>query len=154
MAPRERVQTVNIDDLFISCDRSLLDLEWIVKNIKIAYWGHWRCEKVIRKSVENSLCYGLYWRDPTTDGAIPTINRQIGLARLVTDYSTFSYLCDVIIDPNYRGLGYGKFLMSIVVQDPVVANMPCLLVTKDAQKLYHCFGYEPLTTAMRRIPKK
>lgn len=145
---------MNTADLFVSCDRALLDHEWITRNIKIAYWGHWRSTELIRKSVDNSLCYGLYWRDPTTGGANhPSVNKQIGLARLVTDYATFSYLCDVIIDPSHRGLGYGKFLMSIVVQDPVVASMPSMLVTRDAQKLYSIYGYEPIQ-AMRRVPKK
>ena len=67
---------------------------------------------------------------------------QIGFARVVTDYSTFSYLADVVIDKNYRANGLGKWFVEIIIEDKRWCNLLQLLATKDAHKLYEKFGFE------------
>lgn len=144
--------TVNLSDIFVSTDRTLLDHQWIVQQVKAAYWGHWRSPALILKSVDNSLCFGLYWQDPTTGGATPVRHKQIGFARIVTDKATFSYLCDVVVAEEYRSMGFGKFLISQIMLHPDVAHTVSFLNTKDAHSLYQRFGYER-HEVMRRIPK-
>ena len=115
----------------ITDDRDELDLYYIVPALQESYWAAGRTEEVVRESLANSVCLGLYADD-----------RQIGFARAVTDRCTFAWICDVIIHPDYRGVGLGKWLMDCLESHPEVA--PCcqqMLRTRDAHGLYEQFGY-------------
>ena len=68
-----------------------------------------RPQEIVEKSLENSLCFGLYQDD-----------RQLGFARVVTDKVTFAWICDVIIDEDQRGVGLGKWLMECLEEHPDV----------------------------------
>ena len=82
----------------ISTDRSRLDIAYIHRYLsEECYWSIGRSREIVEKSIANSLCFGVY------DG-----DRQMGFARVVTDYATFAWLCDVFIDATYRGQGLGK----------------------------------------------
>lgn len=141
-------------DIFFSADQTLIDREWVRKNIKIAYWGHWRSDAVINASIDNSLCVGLYYPDPETGGANHPVEMvQVGFARIVGDGATFSWIADVIVDPDHRGKGYGKFLMAEIMKLSRVKNTVCYLATKDAHSMYEKFGFNR-HEAMRRIPTK
>lgn len=147
---------MNAADIFVSTDVSLLDREWVRRQIKTAYWGDWRTDEIINTSLANSLCVGLYWRDPETGGANhPEKYTQLGFARVVGDGATFSWICDVLVDPDHRGKGYGKFLVSQVVALPSVDKTVCILATRDAHALYEKFGFERVgeNKMMRRIPR-
>lgn len=142
-----------IDNVFFSADETLLDLPWIRKNIKIAYWGHWRTDEIINTSIANSRCVGLYREDPDSGGPKhPLRYLQVGFARIVTDGATFSWIADVIIDPDCRGKGYGKFLVSQIMNLDYVKKTVAMLGTKDAHSLYEKFGFVR-HEYMRRIPK-
>ena len=80
------------------------------------------------------MCFGLF------EGS-----RQIGFARVVTDYATFAYLADVFILEGYRGRGLAKFLMESIVAHPRLQGLRrWLLATRDAHSLYEKFGFIPL----------
>ncbi|MBN2548811.1 MAG: GNAT family N-acetyltransferase [Anaerolineales bacterium] len=118
----------------ISTDPALLDLEAICSFLSRAYWAQNRPREIIERSLPNSLCFGIY------DG-----KKQVGFARLVTDYVTFAWLCDVFIDDEYRGQGLGKWLMSAIVSHPDLINIRrILLVTRDAHGLYRQYGFTAL----------
>jgi GNAT superfamily N-acetyltransferase len=108
-----------------------------------SYWANTRTIEKIEQSIENSLCFGVY------EG-----NRQVGFARVVTDYATMYWLCDVFIDEEYRGKGLGKKLVSHITEFEPIKNLTATLATKDAHELYEQYGYtkEP-DRFMRRIPK-
>ncbi|WP_231665472.1 MULTISPECIES: GNAT family N-acetyltransferase [unclassified Pseudoalteromonas] len=99
--------------------------------LSASYWASERSIDVIQKSVEHSECFSLY------NGEI-----QIGFARVVTDYSTFGYIADVIIDSNYRGQGLGKWLVETVINDPRWKDKFLLLATDDAHNLYQKYGFK------------
>lgn len=84
----------------------------------------------IEASIENSLCWGLFHN-----------NRQIGLARIVTDNVSVYYLCDVVIDKEYRKKGLGSFMLKNILRHFENQNMKGLLVTRDAQEFYKKFGF-------------
>ncbi len=52
--------------------------------------------ETVERDLRNSLCFGLYHREA-----------QVGLARVISDYATFAYLCDVYVLEDYRGKGLG-----------------------------------------------
>ncbi len=95
-----------------------------------------------KKSIENSLCYGVY------DG-----DKQVGFARIVTDWATMLYLCDVYIDEDYRGQGIGKKLIEEIVSSKGLRNLFGYLGTKDAHSLYEQYDFiREQEKVMTRMP--
>lgn len=122
-----------------------IKVEDVVRLLKMTYWADSRPVEKIDKSMENSKCVGLY-----VDG----VERLVGFARVISDYATTYYLCDVIIDEDYQHKGLGKALVSYVVSMPDYKGLRGLLVTKDAHKLYEKYGYEIINDrAMMRSPE-
>jgi GNAT superfamily N-acetyltransferase/uncharacterized damage-inducible protein DinB len=127
-------------DLLISTDPALLDVPMIHDFLaNRSYWAAGRPLEVVRRALENSLCFGLYERQ-----------RQVGLARLVTDRATFGWLCDVFVLEGYRGRGLAKWLIECVLSHPAVKGLRrVLLGTRDAHGLYERFGFTPLADPSR-----
>ena len=118
----------------ISTDPSQLDIDAVADMLSRAYWAQGRTRVVVARSLQHSLTFGLY------DGS-----RQIGLARIVSDYTTFAWLCDVFIHEDYRGRGLGKWLMQIIHSHPDLQGLRrWLLATRDAHGLYAQYGWKPL----------
>ena len=92
------------EEFLITDDPARLDLDRIRQLLAGTYWAINRPIGVIEKSIENSIAFGLF--------AGPL---QIGFARLVSDQATLAWLCDVVIDPAYRGQGLGKWLIECVL---------------------------------------
>lgn len=104
----------------------------VEKLLKQAYWASKRDSKTIQKSIENSICYGVF--DAEQD-------ILIGFARTVTDFATMYYLTDVIIASTYRGQGIGKCLLEQIVNDVRFNGMYSVLLTKDAESFYKKYGF-------------
>lgn len=105
--------------------------EDIARLLKMTYWADKRSSGTIETSLRNSFCYGIY---------VEGNDRLAGFARVITDCATAWYLCDVIIDPDYRRRGLGKALMSHIV--PKYAGIRGFLFTRDAHGLYSQYGFE------------
>ena len=115
----------------ISTDPERLDIETICDFLRRAYWANTRPRERTERALQNSLVFGLYEGD-----------KQIGLARVVSDYSIFAYLCDVFIHEEYRTQGLGKWLIQTVMEHPDLKDVRrWLLVTNDAHGLYKRFGF-------------
>jgi GNAT superfamily N-acetyltransferase len=108
-----------------------VDLVKVQELLSTSYWASQRTLKVTEKSIENSECFSLY------DG-----QAQIGFARVVSDYSTFAYIADVIIEQSYRGGGLGKWLVDVVVNDVRWKGKFLMLATDDAHGLYEKHGFK------------
>lgn len=131
------------DGVLYSTDPSRVDREWVHHVLSTqAYWALGIEREALDKSWQNALVFGAY-----ADG------QQIACARVLTDSSRMAYLGDVFVDAEYRGRGYGEALVRFVVDHPVVADCErVLLGTRDAQALYHKFGFRtPPTSYMVRV---
>ena len=118
----------------ISTDPARLDVDAICDFLTRAYWALGRPRERTERAIANSLVFGLY------DG-----DRQIGLARVVSDYAVFAYLCDVFVHEDYRAQGLGKWLMETVMGHPDLQGLRrWTLATNDAHELYRQFGWEDL----------
>src|SRR5262245_7381533 len=95
------------DNFVVSCDPAKLDVGVIADFLASSYWSKDIPRATVEKSLRGSLCFALL------DGA-----RQIGLARVISDYATIAYLGDVFILPEYRGRGLSTWLMECVVSHP------------------------------------
>ena len=116
-------------------DLSQMNLDDIIKLLKSTYWADKRSDEQIEKSARNSSCYGIF---------IEGENKLAGFARVISDYATTYYLCDVVVDEEYRNKGLGTALVSYIESLPVYAGLRGILVTRDAHSLYRKFGYEVL----------
>lgn len=127
----------------ISTDKSLLSLDRIYELLAQSYWANDRPRETVARSVENSICFGVYHRE-----------RQIGFARVVTDQATIYWIGDVVIDPAYRGQGLGKKLIECIVTDVNLKDLRGILTTRDAHGLYEQYGFKRAKEGlfMRREP--
>jgi len=118
----------------ITTDKAKLDLVTIHRYLsEESYWAVGRPMETVVRSIEHSLCFGLY----EDDGG------QVGFARVVTDRSTFAWLCDVFIVESHRGRGLGKWLVRSVVEYPDLRSIKRMLLgTRDAHTLYRRYGFE------------
>ena len=123
-----------------------IDFNGAVRLLKTTYWANKRTEEQIRKSMENSSCYGVYLEDP---------EKLVGFARVISDFATTWYLCDVVIDPEYRHQGLGKALISHIASRPEFSGLRGLLLTRDAHGLYEKYGFRTVSgRAMEKSPER
>ena len=119
----------------ISTDPARLNIAVIHEYLSTAsYWATGRPLEVVRRGIENSLPFGVFKG-----------TEQAGFARVVTDYATFAWLCDVFVLPAFQGQGLGKWLIGVIVAHPRLQGLRrWVLATKDAHGLYAQFGFTEL----------
>jgi GNAT superfamily N-acetyltransferase len=117
----------------ISADKDRLDLDVIHRFLsEEAYWSKGVARERVERQIEHSLCFGAY----ADDGA------QVGFTRVVTDYATFAWVCDVFVLDHARGQGVGKALIAAVVGHELLHDVRrMMLATEDAHGLYEQFGF-------------
>ena len=130
----------------ISTDPARLDLATVHDFLtNRSYWVPGISRERVARSMANSLCFGVY---EVSSG------RQVGNARVVTDYTLFAYLCDVFILEEFRGQGLSKWLVATVLAHPEIPNpRRWLLGTSDAHGLYAQHGFVPLPAPERWMVK-
>ena len=123
----------------ISTDRSRLNLDTIHAFLTECYWAKGIPKDVIARSIQHSLCFGLYEE-----------GKQIGFARVISDYATYAYIGDVFVLNEYRGQGLGRWLMQCIMQHPSLQGLRrWSLQTRDAHGLYEHFGFRSLNAPER-----
>ena len=116
----------------ISTDPARLDVAAIHAYLTRSYWSPGIPIGIVERALRNSLCFGVY------DSA----GAQVGLARVVTDYATFAYLCDVYVLEEHRGVGLAKRMMRELMSHPALRGARrVMLATRDAHGLYAGFGF-------------
>jgi GNAT superfamily N-acetyltransferase len=127
--------TVDNDVLHISTDKHELDLDMIHAFLHDhAPWSIGIARHIVERSIEGSLCFGAYLG-----------KRQVGFARVITDFVTFGYLCDVFVLPEFQSRGYAALLMQHVVDSDVLQGLRrIVLVTSNAHGLYRRYGFDKL----------
>ena len=124
----------------VSDDPARLDVNAMHAYLKRAYWSQEIPVEVIERAVQGSLCIGAY----DASGA------QVGLARFISDFATFAYVCDVYVLEEHRGHGLSKAMMAMAVSHPKLQGLRrWTLVTLDAHGLYEQFGFKPIANAER-----
>jgi GNAT superfamily N-acetyltransferase len=125
-----------------STDKGRLDLAMIHSFLaNESYWVPGISRFSVEKCIKHSLCFGVY-----VDG------RQIGFARVVTDFVRYAHLLDVFVLPEFRGRGIGKSLMEHVLAHPELHTiMRYTLGTQDAHSLYAQFGFKAFANPERQM---
>ncbi|MDT9697604.1 GNAT family N-acetyltransferase [Streptomyces sp. P17] len=121
----------------ISADPARIDAERVHRWLSTdAYWALERSREKQDRAIEGSLNFGVY---EVVSG------EQVAYARVVTDRSTFAWLCDVYVDPSVRGKGIGTALVGAVREELRPYGIRrILLATHDAHGVYEKLGFAPL----------
>lgn len=127
-----------MESFIVSNDFTRLDIPMIHQFLsERSYWAKGRSLEVVQVSIANSICFGVY----------NNAGKQVGFARVVTDYAVFGWLMDVFILEDYRGKGLGKLLTKEVTEHLAIKNLRRIgLGTADAHGFYEQYGFS-------RIPK-
>lgn len=124
-----------MENYTISTDKDTLNIPLIHQFLTHSYWAEGIPVEVVQRSIEGSLCFGVYHA-----------GQQVGFARVISDLATFAYLADVFIDDSQRGKGLGKWLVNVILAYPSFKGIRRFeLRTRDAHGLYAQFGFEPVT---------
>ena len=139
MKPAHIVDSAPIErrrgEFLISTDPVRLDLDVIHGFLTHSYWANGIPRGIVARSIEHSLCFGVY----DSSGA------QVGFARVVSDFATVAYVGDVFVLESHRGRGLAKWMMECIVQHPALQGFRrWILLTRDAHGLYSQFGFTPV----------
>ncbi|MFS2225000.1 GNAT family N-acetyltransferase [Pantoea sp. B65] len=128
------------DDYLLSSDAEKLNLDWIHQQLSgNSYWAKDQPRAMTLRSIAGSLPFGIYWQQ-----------QQIGFGRIITDYTRFAYLSDVIIAAEHRGRGLGRWLAETVVTHPELDSVRrWMLATDDAHEVYRRAGWRTVAQPER-----
>ena len=131
------------DGFTVSTEKDRLDRGVIHEFLRDSYWAKGIPPALVDRSIENSLCFGLY------DG-----ETLVGFARVITDKATFAYLSDVFVLESHRGRGLATWFMEVVMAHPELQGIRrWMLATADAHGLYRKVGFTPLSRPERIMEK-
>ena len=127
----------------VSTDKDKLNVPFIQDFLKDIYWAAGRTIEEVQKTIDASICFGIYLDD-----------KQIGFARAITDYVVFAYLMDVFITQEHRGKGYSSVLIESMMNEPQLKDVKIWrLATSDAHFLYKKFGFKALAQPEKMMEK-
>ena len=127
------------EPIVVDTNLERIDFECVHSFLRESYWAKGVPAETLRRAIAGSLCFGLYEGE-----------RQIGFARVVSDFATFAYLADVFVVESHRGRGLARRLMDAVDAHPRLQGLRrWMLVTRDAHGLYARYGFTPLAAADR-----
>lgn len=139
----DEIYEVKQDNLIFSSDRNKLHIAYLHEQLSSFYWAKNISLYRLEKSLRYSVCYGLYENYN---------NRQLGFARVVTDFSQEAMLCDVFIDHRHQNQGLGRFLIKNVLGSPITKEcFRWVLLTQDAHSFYQQFKFTQSELAMFRL---
>ena len=127
----------------VSTDKNKLEVPFIQHFLKDIYWAAGRTIEEVQTTIDHSFCFGIYLD-----------NKQIGFARVITDYVVFAYLMDVFITEEHRGKGYSSILIENMMNEPMLKKVKIWrLATSDAHFLYQKVGFKQLANPEKLMEK-
>lgn len=121
----------------ISTDNKLLDTQKIWSLLTDCFWSKDIPIEYVARFIKHSLCFGVYTKD----------YQQVGFGRVISDYTTYAYVCDVIIELKYRRQGLATALIKEMLKHPELQGLKTwsLVSTKEARKIYQDNGFAPIS---------
>ena len=129
------------DEFTITDDGSKVQTGAVAELLAKTYWGQKRPRQVVEKLIPNSFCFSLLRN-----------GEQVGFARVVTDFTVFSWLSDLVINDHYRGKGLGRWFLAYILNHPEIAGTQFVLQTTQGHALYEKFGFQGSAKLMTRQP--
>src|SRR3990167_4003862 len=125
----------SMKNYFISTDKSLLSTQRIWHLLKECFWSKNIPVEYVIRFINYSLCFGVYQN---------TDKELVGFGRIITDYTTYAYVCDIVIDPQHRKKGLGSALIKTIINYPKLQGLKTwsLRTTIEAKNIYEKFGFK------------
>lgn len=124
------------NDFFITTNKTDILAEDVKTLLSLTHWACNRSQETIQVTIDNSMCFGVYDESDL-----------IGFARVITDYATFAYISDVVIDPSYRGKQLGHWLIKSILKHEHLKTIPqWRLKTTYAHSFYNSLGFKKLNS--------
>lgn len=135
---RRDIEAYVIDD-----DTQRIDFARVQAWLASSYWSPGiESARVIRAAQHSALVVGVYRNGQN--------NEQAAYLRVVSDCTTFAYICDVFVDEMHRGRGLGRAMVQFALDHPELQGLRrWLLATRDAHGVYGGIGFVPLEHAER-----
>jgi GNAT superfamily N-acetyltransferase len=130
------------DNLTVTTDLAKFDMRFVVSALQ-STWRAGASGGRIRAAFAISLCFGLF------DG-----DRQVGCVRAVTDREFVSWVCDMFLDPAYRGKRLGQWLMECVKNHPDLLHTRLVFSSvPESQAFYERMGFQPMERGYSMPPR-
>jgi len=131
-------------EIFCTTDKSKLQTQMIHQFLsERSYWAKGRTMDQVKRSIEHSLCFGVYKGE-----------QQLAFARVVSDFTVYAYILDVFVLEDFRSLGLGKYLMNCIMKHPDLQGLKrWMLGTEDAHGLYKQYGFTSLKKVQNHMEK-
>ena len=118
-------------DIVVSTDRSRIDPDAALLLLRTTHWAGGINRETLVRAIANSVCFGMY-----------RAGELIGFGRAISDLATYAYWTDVVIAPDYRGRGLGRWLSDCMLAHPEMQGLRRVaLLTRDAAELYSRIGF-------------
>lgn len=129
--------------------RERIDFARVHAWLTTAYWSEGVSRERVEKAARgSSLLVGVYNGE----------GDQVGYLRVVSDQTTFAWVCDVFVDEKHRGQGIGKTMVRFALEHPDHQGLRrWILATRDAHPIYASCGFELLPNPekwMILLPRK
>lgn len=132
-----------MEKINISDDKNKIDINLVHQFLTQSYWAKGRTIEEVKRSIDNSICFGIYNEE-----------KQIGFARIISDFVVVAYLLDVFIVEEHRGKGLSKLLLKKIFEDARFAGVKkWMLATADAHDLYKQFGFHGIQSPEKLMEK-
>jgi N-acetylglutamate synthase-like GNAT family acetyltransferase len=132
-----------MEEYFINDDKSRLDLNLVHQQITNSYWAKGRTFEEVKRSIDNSICYGVY-----------IANKRVGFARVLSDLTTIAYIMDLFIIEEQKGNGLSKMFLKKILNEARFSSVKkWMLATKDAHSLYEKFGFGKVKNSKKYLER-
>jgi|SRR6185369_962017 len=118
------------EEFVLTDDAGRVDLEKTQSLLMDTHWGVRRPPHIVTQMLEHSLPFTLLHG-----------GSQIGFGRVVSDFTVFSWVADIVIESKFRGRGLGKWMMACIKEHPRLRHTQLVLQTRDAHGLYERYGF-------------
>jgi GNAT superfamily N-acetyltransferase len=124
---------ISVGDYMFTADKKKLDLQYVYNLLCVpSQYSTGLPPERFPLVVEHSVCFSVFFQ-----------GKQIGFARIITDYTEFASIWDVFVDEQHRGKGVGKTIMKFILEHPRLKGVfRWFLMTEDAHGLYQKYGFK------------
>lgn len=124
---------------YVSTDKNLLDKPKIRNLLGDCFWSKNIPIEYVERFVKHSLCFGVYAEDED--------HKLVGFGRVISDFTTYAYVCDIVVDPQYRKQGIGNQLFRSIMAHSELKGLKtwALRTSDEAKNIYLKNGFSVAT---------
>ena len=123
-----------MEEVVISDQRKDVDFEFVYRFLsERSIWAAEVGRSTQMRALDNSLCISAFKE-----------GRQVGFARVVTDYGTYAWIDDVFVDESVQGQGIAHHLMTRILEHADLQSVASWWLSSSnqvARSLFEKYGF-------------